>query len=156
MPVEHTVRDRLSDERAVAAIVVGIADAFDCHDERMLGELVRHARWDVEPAKAVFVGTHGAEALENRFVKRHGGLPSTQHDVTNVLVELDEDGVHATARSEFAVLQAVDGFPLQFILAGHYDDTFHLRNGRWCLQERIEHWDLVGDLSRHVVEVHTT
>jgi hypothetical protein len=64
MSVEDAARDRLSDERAVAAIVVDIADAFDGRDQRMLGELVRYARWHVEPAKAVFVGTRGRRRSE--------------------------------------------------------------------------------------------
>jgi hypothetical protein len=80
----------------------------------------------------------------------HGGIPSTQHDVTNVLVDVAGDGARATARSEFAVLQAVDDLSLQFVLAGHYDDTFEHRAGGWCLLARVEHWDLVGDISHHI------
>jgi hypothetical protein len=129
-----TDQSRLTAERAVAAIVVDIADAFDTCDERRLGEQLRYAEWRVEATNAVFAGTHGAEALSNRFVKRYGEVPATQHDVANILVDIADDGAHATSRSEFAVLQAVDGFPLQFILAGHYDDTFYLRGpstGTW-------------------------
>jgi hypothetical protein len=148
--VEMTDEDRLTSERAVAAIVVDIAEALDTYDERRLGEYLRYARWRLEPVGTEFSGTHGAEELSNRFVKHHGGVPSTQHDVTNVLVDVEGDGARARARSEFAVLQAVDGLPLQFILAGHYDDTFEHRAGGWCLVERVEHWDLVGDISRHI------
>jgi hypothetical protein len=144
------VERQLISERAVAAIVPEIAEALDTYDERKLGEHLRYARWRHEPSGAVFVGTHGAEELSNRFIRLHGELPCTQHDVTNILAEVAHPGHAATARSDFAVLQATDRLPLQFILAGHYDDAFEVREGRWRLVERVEYWDLVGVLHEHV------
>ena len=141
---------QLISERAVAAIVLEIAEALDTYDERKLGEHLRYARWRHEVSGAVFVGTHGAEELSNRFIRLHGEMPCTQHDVTNILAEVAGPGHAATARSEFAVLQATDRLPLQFILAGHYEDAFEIREGRWRLVERVEYWDLVGVLHEHV------
>ena len=81
----------------------------------------------------------------------HGGLPCTQHDVTNLLAEIDLARASARVRSEFAVLQATQDLRLQFILAGHYEDRFEFREPRWHLVERLEYWDLVGDLHKHLV-----
>lgn len=140
----------LSAEQAIAALIVDIGDALDTYDERRIGEYLRYASWHIEATGNVFEGTEGAEELIYRFVRHHEHLPATQHDITNVLVEVGAGAQTATARSEFAVVQATPELPLQFIMAGHYDDTFERRQGLWRLVDRREHWDLVGDLSQHL------
>jgi hypothetical protein len=48
------------------------------------------------------------------------------------------------------VLQQVDDFPLQPIIAGQYRDRFEKVDGGWRFTERVIHPDLIGDLSRHM------
>lgn len=83
----------------------------------------------------------------------HEGSPRTKHVVADTVLE--EPGVDGTVvvRSSYVVLQAVDGLPLQPIIAGRYRDTF----GRdeldaWCFVERRFFVDLVGDLSHHLAD----
>ncbi len=59
------------------------------------------------------------------------GTPWTKHVTTNLILEIDEAADHATARSYWTVFQAVEGLPLQPILAGRYLDTFERHDGHW-------------------------
>lgn len=138
---------RIEDEQACADIIVGVADALDSRDDRRLGEYLRRCRWTVEAFARVFMGTRGAEQLNHESLQRHPSTARGQHDVSNILVDVHMDGASATARSDFAVLQAAGHLRLQFVLAGHYDDRFEKRDGHWRLVARAEHWDLTGDLS---------
>jgi hypothetical protein len=54
------------------------------------------------------------------------------------------------ARSSYVVLQAVDGFPLQPIIAGRYVDRFERDGTGWHFSERRFLVDLTGDLSHHL------
>jgi 3-phenylpropionate/cinnamic acid dioxygenase small subunit len=91
------------------------------------------------------------EAVLRSMVQLHDGSPATKHVTTNVIVEIDDDGRRATARSYFTVLQALVDLPLQVIVAGRYHDRFVRDEGRWRFAERIVWMDLSGDLSRHLV-----
>jgi ketosteroid isomerase-like protein len=79
------------------------------------------------------------------------GTPHTKHVTTNLVLEIDEEEGSATARSYWTVLQAVEGLPLQPILAGRYHDRFVCRDGVWAFAERRYLVDLVGDVSRHML-----
>ena len=66
------------------------------------------------------------------------------------MIDADDDADHATAQSYYTVLQQLDGFALQPIIAGRYHDAFERVDGEWRLSERVIFCDLVGDLSRHL------
>jgi SnoaL-like domain len=80
------------------------------------------------------------------------GTPRTKHVTTNLILEIDEDGDRATARSYWTVFQATEGLPLQPILAGRYHDRFVRRDGVWGFAERRYLVDLVGDVSHHMMD----
>ena len=70
---------------------------------------------------------------------------------TNLVLEIDEDEDRAAARSYWTVFQAVEGLPLQPILAGRYHDRFVRHDGIWAFAERRYLVDLVGDVSHHMI-----
>ncbi|MBX3284645.1 MAG: nuclear transport factor 2 family protein [Acidimicrobiales bacterium] len=90
----------------------------------------------------------------------HGGSPRTKHLVSGTVLEPPSPDGTRTVRSSYLVLQATDGQPLQPIITGRYVDTFarsgddtdHERDGGWFFLLRRFHVDLVGDLSRHLVQ----
>ena len=48
-------------------------------------------------------------------------------------------------------MQAVDGFPLQCVIAGYYEDRFgYTEADGWHFTERRMKPKLAGDLSRHL------
>ncbi|MCB1689681.1 MAG: nuclear transport factor 2 family protein [Halioglobus sp.] len=79
------------------------------------------------------------------------GTPRTKHLTTNVIIELDENGSEASARSYYTVIQATDALPLQPIISGRYRDRFHKVDNRWCFASREMIVDLIGDCSAHLL-----
>jgi hypothetical protein len=94
----------------------------------------------------------GRETLRKLWadgLKFHDGKPRTHHLITNVDVRIDDDGHTARARSYATAVQAVEGFPLQVIVAARHEDTFAKVDGAWRFVERRDFRDLSGDLSHH-------
>ena len=100
-----------------------------------------------------------AEPLEGRDAIRrlivdavhlYDGVPSTKHLVTNLVVEIDDAGTSATARSYYTALQARPELPLQPIIAGRWHDRLEKDGDQWWLVERVIYADLFGDLSHHI------
>jgi len=125
-------------------------------------ECVDRARFD--ELGALFThGTIGAETRDNpmrgdavrKFYaatnKVHAdGTLRTRHLSTNAIIDIDPSGEHAFARSYFVVLQATDDVPLQPIVAGRYEDEFHVVEGRWWFAERVVCVDQIGNMRDHL------
>ncbi len=137
---------------AIERIVYGYAERVDAGDFRGLAQLFEHATYKGGgPDDPGVVGTDAVLAIQERMVRRYpDGTPRTKHVTTNLVVDADEDAGMATARSYFTVLQQVDDFPLQAIIAGRYHDRFARVDGAWRLTERVIFCDLIGDLSHHL------
>ncbi|MEY2776775.1 MAG: hypothetical protein RLY30_873 [Pseudomonadota bacterium] len=81
------------------------------------------------------------------------GKPSTRHLITNPQIQILEGGNKANCHSQWTVLQAVPGLPLQVIATGQYEDRFQLRDSIWYFEERrYLPIDLEGDLSFHLMQ----
>ena len=142
--------ERYVAERAIEEIVYGYADALDTGDFERLGGYFRHGRVRIEGVDAVYHGTEGVLDMFHRFTRFYDGIPGTKHVTTNLRIWVDPSGRSATAKSYFTVLQARPELPLQIVIAGRYADTFEVIDGEWCLTDRFEHCDLMGDLSAHL------
>ena len=79
------------------------------------------------------------------------GTPLTKHLTTNVIIELEANGVNASARSYYTVIQATESLPLQPIISGRYEDRFRKVNSRWMFVRREMFVDLIGDCSAHLL-----
>ena len=79
------------------------------------------------------------------------GTPLTKHLTTNVIIELEESGVEASARSYYTVIQATESLPLQPIISGRYNDRFRKAEGKWMFVRREMFVDLIGDCSAHLL-----
>jgi 3-phenylpropionate/cinnamic acid dioxygenase small subunit len=137
---------------AIERIVYGYAERVDAGDFAGLAELFRDATYKGGgPDDPGVVGAEAVLAIQEQMVRRYpDGTPRTKHVTTNLVVEVDESAGTAAARSYFTVLQQVDDFPLQAIIAGRYHDQFACVDGAWRLTERVIFCDLIGDLSRHL------
>jgi hypothetical protein len=72
--------------------------------------------------------------------------------MTNVMVDVDNDGLAARSRSYFTVLQAVPGaLTLQPVIAGRYHHTYTCREERWEFASMHIIIDLIGDLGHHML-----
>jgi len=137
-------------EHEIRNIIFGYADALDTGDLDRFAEYFRHGQIRVHGSEHVQLGKQGVLDSFHQNVRFYDGIPSTKHVTTNLMIEVDESGTTATARSYFTVLQARPGFPVRVVIAGRYHDTFGLIDGRWCLTDRFEYCDLMGDLSNHL------
>ncbi len=126
-------------------------EAIDAADFAAVGALFAHGRLMLvrdDPASDV-TGADAVAAFYAATVRVHDdGTPRTHHLTTNTIIEFDADG--AGARSAYTVLMAADGYPLQPMICGRYEDRFHVVDGAWCFAHRHMLVSLVGDLSRHL------
>jgi len=94
----------------------------------------------------------GSEAVRRMLdnVTLYDGKPNTKHVMSNLQIDVSEDGRSAVAECYITVFQGLPpDFPLQPIFLGHYQDKFEEIDGAWRFSSRRISPDLIGDLSRH-------
>jgi ketosteroid isomerase-like protein len=138
----------MNDTDAITALIHEYAFRLDAGDLDGVAALFEHAELGSSVRPERMRGVDEARAMYRGVILFDNGTPNTMHCITNVTVIVDGD--RAGARSYFTVLQALDDFPLQPIIAGQYRDRFEKVDGGWRFTERIIHPDLLGDLSRHM------
>ena len=98
-------------------------------------------------------GRDGILAMWRKWVKTYDGKPLTRHLTTNPIIDLAEDGASATCQSQWTVIQAAPGFPLQIVASGRYRDSFACDAAGWHFTSReYVQTDLVGDSSAHTLQ----
>jgi len=139
----------ISDEQAIHNLLHRYARLMDNADFAGIANLFSEATLtnDQDP-----VGMRGTDVIIDAYTKANrvyeDGTTRTKHVITNVELEIDGDA--ARSSSYFTVLQQVEGFPLQPIVAGRYDDRFECVSNTWRFAARHLSIDLVGDLSNHL------
>jgi len=143
------------DARAIENLLYTYAERIDAGDLEGVAELFSHGRIAATPdatPEQMAEGRDAVLALYRGSTRLHDdGSPRTKHVTTNAIIEVEEGGQRASARSDYTVFQQVDDLPLQPIIAGRYRDTFHRVDGRWWFDTRVILVDLVGDLRRHLL-----
>jgi 3-phenylpropionate/cinnamic acid dioxygenase small subunit len=140
----------IDDVQAIKNLVYSYAELLDTGDLKALGELFEHAVVRTSGSEHELRGAKAAQALIEQAVQLYDGIPRTKHVITNVIVEIDDEGRSGMARSYYTALQAHPTLPLQPILAGRWHDRFERVEGHWRFIDRLIHTDLVGDVSRHL------
>jgi 3-phenylpropionate/cinnamic acid dioxygenase small subunit len=136
---------------AIEALLYTYAERIDAGDFAGVGGLFADGEIRAGDDGPAFRGAEAVRDLYAATVVLHAdGTPRTQHATTNVVVDVDETAGTATARSRFTVLQQLDDFPLQVIVAGRYVDSFVRAGDRWRFAVRRMYVDLEGDLRRHL------
>jgi 3-phenylpropionate/cinnamic acid dioxygenase small subunit len=152
--------DRALATEDIRRIVLSYPQRVDSGDFAAVGELLAGVKFGGAVGRNAptvtddQMQTRTAKEIEDLYqasvIRYDDGKPHTKHLITNIDVTFSDDGRSAQAHSYYTVLQGLDGFPLQIIISGRYDDEFRLTDGEWRLVSRREYTDLVGDLSRHV------
>jgi hypothetical protein len=145
------VVDRGQAEREIRALLYAYAQHMDAGDFVGVGDLFARAtlRNDHDPEVVVAQGASEITELLDRTIRLYDGKPAEQHLTTNVIVEIDDDGSGASARSVYVVLMAAPGFPLQATGAGRYEDRFARDGEGWYFTDRLFVRELHGDTSAH-------
>lgn len=140
------------DERAIERVMFTYARCVDSADWEGLGDLFRYGQVHTEGSDAVVVGGDAVRDLWRSVNRVHqDGTLRTRHVLTNIIVDVSEDGEEASAQSYFMVFQATDRLPLQPIVGGRYEDTFRKVAGSWWFTSKEIHVDQVGDVTEHLV-----
>jgi hypothetical protein len=138
---------------AITKLIYTYAERIDAGDFAGVADLFGHATLTFEGFGAAVSGREAIEGLYARTTRRYeDGTPRTKHVMTNVIVEVDDEGTAATSRSYFTVLQAVPGaLALQPVIAGRYRHTHELVDGHWRVSSMHVIIDLMGELGHHML-----
>jgi uncharacterized protein (TIGR02246 family) len=138
---------------AITKLIYSYAERIDAGDFAGVAEVFAHATLTFEGFGDAVSGRDAIAALYGRTTRRYeDGTPKTKHVMTNVIVNVADDGASAASRSYFTVLQAVPGeLALQPVIAGRYRHTYERVDGRWEVETMHIIIDLVGDLGHHML-----
>ena len=142
--------------RDIENLIYTYAERIDAGDFPGVAGLFAHGRIQTAGSDGpVTIATGSDEVLKlyGATTRLHpDGTPRTRHLTTNVMIQLDDGGASASARSYFTVLQQVYDRPLQPIISGRYHDGFRVVDAHWWFETRIMQVDLLGDLSHHLLQ----
>jgi ketosteroid isomerase-like protein len=138
---------------AITKLIYTYAERIDSGDFAGVGELLQHATLTFEGFGDAVAGREAIEGLYARTTRRYeDGTPRTKHIMTNVMVDVPDEGTTASSRSYFTVFQAVPGvLTLQPVIAGRYRHTYERVEGRWQVVTMHIAIDLTGDLGQHLL-----
>jgi hypothetical protein len=136
----------------IGNLIARYAELVDAGDFDGLAGLLGDAAVGAADSTALLTGVDAIQKMFASTTRLYpDGTPGTKHVTTNLILDIDEEERSATARSYWTVFQAVEGLPLQPILAGRYHDRFARDAGGWRFAERRYLIDLVGDVSQHML-----
>ena len=138
-------------------LIYRYADHIDRGDLGALAAMFEQAVLVAVDAKGIEAEIRGEQAVLDMYrhftrVYEDDGTPHTLHMTSNVMVEVEDNGIAAGGRSYAVVFQAQDGFPLQPIIAVRYEDAFLKESQGWRFSRRRIETRLLGDLSRHLLQ----
>jgi ketosteroid isomerase-like protein len=141
------------DVHAVTKLIYSYAERIDEGDFAGVADVFEHATLTFEGFGDAISGREAIEKLYTSTTRRYDdGTPRTKHVMTNVIVDIADDGVGASSRSYFTVLQAVPGeLALQPVIAGRYRHTYEKVGGRWRVATMHIIIDLTGELGHHML-----
>ena len=113
-------------------------------------------RMDREMADAVFFEEATADYLGiyegtgHGFIEwvwgAHAGMERHSHQITNVLIDLGDDGVTASSEAYVTVvlwtLPDADGHQMELVGRGRYLDRWERRDDRWAITHRVHVLDM--------------
>jgi 3-phenylpropionate/cinnamic acid dioxygenase small subunit len=143
----------MDDSRQIENLIYYYAERIDSGDLEGVAELFRNAEIVSTAHNVRRTGFDEVLQMYRLSCRLYDstGTPLTKHLTTNVIVELDENGEEASARSYYTVIQATDALPLQPIISGRYTDRFRKTGTRWHFLSREMIVDLIGDCSAHLL-----
>ena len=141
----------MSDDRGeIQNLMARYCRTYDEGDFEAYAELFLHG--DIAGPTGAFKTIEEIAAYHRRNCILYDGKPNTRHVITNIGIEIADDGLAATGEAYVTIYNAAKGFALQVIFVGSYLDQFHKLDGKWWFKNRKAVAHLVGDLSRHAHE----
>ena len=143
----------MEDSRHIENLIYTYAERIDDGDLSGVAELFRNGKIISVVHNVQRSGFDEVLKMYQRSCRLYpaNGKPLTKHLTTNVIIEVDEHGMQASARSYYTVIQATDALPLQVIISGRYKDQFRKVGTQWEFASREMIVDLIGDCSAHML-----
>jgi len=143
----------LSARTEIERLVYRYAECIDNGDLAGVAELFANGRMTAPDGSILAEGFEDMLAFYQEIIRLYPetNTPQTQHVMSNLVVDVDENNGRATGSCYYTVFQKTNELPLQAIITGRYRDTFELREGSWQFRERQTLPQLVGDLSKHLM-----
>jgi ketosteroid isomerase-like protein len=143
----------MEDSRCIENLIYCYAERIDAGDLEGVAELFREAVIVSTVHNSRQTGFDEVLKMYQRACRLYQptGTPLTKHLTTNVIIELDENGEQAYARSYYTVIQATNALPLQPIISGRYKDHFRKTGNKWRFASREMIVDLLGNCSAHLL-----
>ena len=76
--------------------------------------------------------------------------PQTQHVLSNLIVEEQEQENVIHASENFSVFQKLDSGSVEAIICGKYKNIFHRTEGVWSFHRHTMTPRIIGDMSQHI------
>ena len=134
-------------ESAITRLIYTYCHRLDGADLAGAAALFEHARWQLSPDVICQGSAEHLDALQ--VIRVYGDRLGTRHVVSNLLIDLADDGLSAKSISYVDSIQVTAEFPLQLIFQGRYIDEFTFEDGQWRFHDRIVDADGIGDMSAH-------
>ena len=136
----------------ITQLMMRYCELQDAADFDRVGELFEHGSYIIDGVSE-YVGGPAIAGMKKQYDRTYAdGTLRTKHVTTNVIVDVDEGGESATARSYFVVYQQLPELPLQAIISGRYHDRFVRTGSKWGFAERRVLSDLIGNLTGHTID----
>ena len=141
----------MASRREIENILYRYGEYVDLAQFDDLADLFRHGAIRSDRGSGDLRGADVATFYRNtNRVHADTGTLRTRHIASNVIIDVDDDSGTANAQSYFVVCQQTMQLPLQPIVSGRYQDTFHRVDGAWWFDVRMIHVDLIGNMSEHL------
>jgi ketosteroid isomerase-like protein len=125
----------VSSERAIENLIASYAFLNDDADIAGLGELFADAVCTLDGTTAR--GSGEVETLARTIINIGAdGRSTTSHEITNIMLDIDEEPGTAVGRAYWTLYLTVSGAPRQPVMAGRYLDRFERRAAGWRFAER--------------------
>lgn len=111
--------------------------------------LFEHAEFSFEGFATVH-GKAGVMGILSGIILHEDGTPRTRHILSNVRIDVADDGTSAKGQSYVTTLQQAGDQPLQAVFTGHYFDKFKKIDNKWAFVKRGVFGPHFGDMSRHM------
>ncbi|NQX89912.1 MAG: nuclear transport factor 2 family protein [Halioglobus sp.] len=142
----------MEDSRQIENLIYLYAERIDNGDLKGVAALFRNAEIFSPAHNVTRTGYDEVLEMYQLSCRLHDtGTPLTKHLTTNVIIQIDGDGLSASARSYFTVIQATASLALQPIISGKYQDTFRKVDSMWQFSRREMIVELIGNCSEHLL-----
>ncbi len=137
------MRDAISDEAEITALIHRYAILLDAGDIDAVTELFEDATWHSDRSDLVRRGAAEVRPVYEQLMAA-AETAGTRHLLTDVVVTVAPDSSSASARSHWGVVAAHSDHPSEAVISGQYVDRFAKVDGRWRFSDRLITTDTGG------------